>query len=248
MMRDPRWQSSNLNAVLGCCCIEGITVGPSPQFLREQLEISASTMAAPEGWDAGIRDLLRAGGFRPAGRNRPAHEFLARSGAPLASISSVVDANNVISLRRRIPASVIDAAVCGEEIIIREGVSGERYVFNRSGQELDLEGLLVVCASSESPVASPVKDSLAAHVTEKTQAIVFCAYGSLRLMEPPAMEAVIDDFARLAIPAAGGQLSAAWVVTASGLACWRTEVCERPGEAGASCKDVWRARRSKTEE
>ncbi|MCU0611958.1 MAG: phenylalanine--tRNA ligase beta subunit-related protein [Candidatus Eisenbacteria bacterium] len=217
MVRGLSWRSGNAHALLGIVVIEDVAVGPSPPWLRARLVAPAEARLEPERWDGAVRAMLRSGGFRPTGRNRPAHEFLARVSGGVPSISNLVDVNNVVSLGFRIPASAIDAGVLGGGVAVREGRPGERYVFNRSGQELDLEGLLILCGMTDMPVASPVKDSLVAHVTEETTRVVFCAYGSLEVMAPRDMEAVVDEIARLAISAAGGRVSMGWIASARGV-------------------------------
>lgn len=217
MMSDPCWRSKNTEALVGIAAVEGVRIGPSPAWLLAQLATATTRRDSVDRWDQGVRAMLRAGGFRPSGRNRPAHEFLSRVCGGVATISNVVDVNNIVSLTHRLPASVIDAVVSEGSLVIREGEAGERYVFNRSGQELDLEGLLIVCSATGAPIASPVKDSLVAHVTERTSAIVFCAYGSSRMMDASDMEAMLDDFMAMTARAAGGGEAGRWILSCSGV-------------------------------
>ena len=58
-----------------------------------------------------VRLLLRHGGFKPAGRGKPASEYLLRGrGGTLASINAAVDVCNIVSLHSGLPISVVDLA------------------------------------------------------------------------------------------------------------------------------------------
>lgn len=107
-----------------------------------------------------VRALLRHGGFKPSGRSKPASEYLVRAATEgnLGSINLAVDVCNVISLARGLPISVIDLdrAVGPLAVGIPEGP--HRYVFNTTGQEIDVTGLLSVL-DADGPCAGPVKDA-----------------------------------------------------------------------------------------
>lgn len=107
-----------------------------------------------------VRDLLRHGGYRPTGRGKPASEFLlgASAEAPLAPINVAVDACNGVSLHSGLPISVIDLERARAPFSVRAGAAGEAYVFNASGQTIDLEGLLCLC-DADGPCANAVKDA-----------------------------------------------------------------------------------------
>jgi DNA/RNA-binding domain of Phe-tRNA-synthetase-like protein len=107
-----------------------------------------------------VRDLLRHGGFKPTGRSKPSSEYLLREQGEgrLAPINPVVDVCNVVSLWSGIPISVIDADRIAEPLSVGVAPRDAKYVFNRSGQELDLGGLLCL-SDAEGPVANAVKDS-----------------------------------------------------------------------------------------
>lgn len=209
-MEHVHWASKNPLAMVGMARISGVRVAPSPPWLVEMLRTPPMEVCDPAAWDEAIRAMIRAGGFKPSGRNRPAHEFLARSGA--VSISNVVDANNAFSLRHRLPASAVDTGVFKGACVVREGRAGEWYVFNRSGQSLDLEGLLVLCDAQDTPVASPVKDSLAAHVSGATEDVVLCIYGTKALLTPGQVTRLLEEFCALVREAAGGRQAGIWVV------------------------------------
>ena len=106
-----------------------------------------------------VRDLFRVGGFKPLGRNKLASEYLkaARLKGRLGSINPLVDALNAASYRFGLPISVVD--LDRTEGPLRTGiVDTGRYVFNASGQELNLAGLLCL-HDAQGPCANAIKDS-----------------------------------------------------------------------------------------
>lgn len=131
-----------------------------------------------------LRDVLRHGGYKPTGRGKPASEFLlaqALSGG-LPRILNLVDINNLVSVRCAHPISVFDAEALGPEIAVRFGRAGERYVFNASGQHMDLAGLPVVARGpGREAVGNPIKDSMLCKVGAQTRHALYVVYGSARL-------------------------------------------------------------------
>jgi DNA/RNA-binding domain of Phe-tRNA-synthetase-like protein len=128
-----------------------------------------------------VRAMLRHGRYRPSGRGKPASEFLLhaalRGEFPL--IYGPVDANNAISLASGLPGSIFDADLTGPVLLLRYGLSGESYVFNSSGQSIDLEDLVVACragADGWEPCGNPVKDSMATKVRAETRNVIGILY------------------------------------------------------------------------
>lgn len=109
---------------------------------------------------AAVRDLLRHGGYKPTGRGKPASEYLIRAASEgaLGSINAAVDACNAVSLHSGLPISVIDLDLARPPLRVGVAPEGARYVFNASGQAIDLAGLLCVF-DAEGPCANAVKDS-----------------------------------------------------------------------------------------
>jgi len=107
-----------------------------------------------------IRELLRHGGFKPAGRSKPASEYLIKAVQEklLSSINLAVDACNVASLHSGLPISVVDLELVKEPLRVRVAEQGASYVFNVSGQILDASGLLCLFDAA-GPCGSAVKDS-----------------------------------------------------------------------------------------
>lgn len=153
---------------LGVVAVEGGEVRPSGSELKTAAEALATKYGA-EGWELpdgkrkAVRDMLRAEGFSPTGRNRPAHELLLKDikeRGGFNHINNVVDVNNVISLEYLLPVSIFDLDKIGDTLIVRYGREGEEYVFNQSAQVLALKRLVVCCRGDGTPVGSPVKDSM----------------------------------------------------------------------------------------
>ncbi len=125
------------------------------------------------------RDVLRFGGHRPTGRGKPSAEYLVRAAGEgaLSPINLAVDACNAVSLASGIPISVVDLdrARAPFEVRIAEG---GLYVFNRSGQEIDLTGLLCLF-DAEGPCANAVKDSQRTKTSAGTTATLSVLWGPL---------------------------------------------------------------------
>ncbi len=105
------------------------------------------------------RNLLRHGGHKPTGRGKPSSEYLVRASAGdgLPQINLGVDCCNAISLLSGLPISVIDMDRAQAPFRIAVAESGS-YVFNESGQEIRLTGLLCL-NDTKGPCANAVKDS-----------------------------------------------------------------------------------------
>ena len=132
-----------------------------------------------------VRELLRHGGFKPSGRSKPASEYLVgavkRDG--LGLINAAVDACNVVSLHSGFPIGVIDLdRAAGSKLHIGIAPEGATYVFNASGQEMRLTGLLTL-ADAEGPCGNPVKDSQRTKTHEGTRSTFTFVWGHRDLTE-----------------------------------------------------------------
>ena len=76
----------------------------------------------------------------------------------LSPINLAVDACNVVSYHSGFPISVVDLDRAVTPFRVAVAGPDARYVFNASGQEMDLEGLLCLY-DAEGPSANAVKDS-----------------------------------------------------------------------------------------
>jgi DNA/RNA-binding domain of Phe-tRNA-synthetase-like protein len=115
---------------------------------------------APDDHTEQVRALLRHGGFKPAGRNKPCNEYIRKAAAEgnFPRINAVVDLTNVAVLRGGLPISTVDLDRLEGPLRIGTAPEGASYVFNRSGQVIDLSGLLCLF-DSQGPCANAVKDA-----------------------------------------------------------------------------------------
>jgi DNA/RNA-binding domain of Phe-tRNA-synthetase-like protein len=125
-----------------------------------------------------VRDLLRHGGYKPTGRGKPSCEYLVRAVADgsLSSINLAVDACNAVSFHSGLPISVIDLGRATPPFRIEVAPPGASYVFNASGQEIDLGGLL--CLMDEhGPCANAVKDAQRTKTDDTTTETLSVVWG-----------------------------------------------------------------------
>lgn len=145
-------------------------------------------IVAPDGVDdavrTSVRDLLRAvGGFKPAGRSKPASEYLVAAVAEgrFPRINALVDACNVASLHSGLPISLVDVdLLAGTELAVRCAPAPTSYVFNPSGQTIDASGLLAVF-DAEGPTGTPVKDAQRTKTSDATRAALSVVWGTKAL-------------------------------------------------------------------
>ena len=121
---------------------------------------AAAPLSRSEETRQAVRDLLRHGGYKPTGRGKPASEYLVKAveAGKLGSINAAVDCCNVVSFHSGLPISVVDLALAEPPFRIGIAEPGTRYVFNASGQEIDVGGLLCLFDAA-GPCANAVKDS-----------------------------------------------------------------------------------------
>ncbi len=129
-----------------------------------------------------IRQLLRHGGFKPAGRSKPASEYLVAAHAEgrFPRINAAVDACNVASLWSGLPISLVDLDRVVGELSIGVCPAGTSYVFNPSGQVIDASGLLAVF-DAEGPTGTPVKDAQRTKTHDGTRTTLSIIWGSKQL-------------------------------------------------------------------
>jgi DNA/RNA-binding domain of Phe-tRNA-synthetase-like protein len=127
---------------------------------------------------AAIRDMLRHGGYKPTGRGKPASEYLVRAASEqsLGTINLAVDACNAVSLHSAFPISVIDLDQAAPPFRIGVAAKGERYIFNRSGQEIDLAGL-VCLFDSNGACGNAIKDAQRTKTTPDTRRTLSIIWG-----------------------------------------------------------------------
>jgi DNA/RNA-binding domain of Phe-tRNA-synthetase-like protein len=134
---------------------------PSPEWLTALLRPDApAPLSSDDAVRGAVRDLLRHGGYKPTGRGKPASEYLVRAAGDgsLGSINAVVDACNAVSLHSGLPISVVDLERAKAPFRLGLAPEGAQYVFNASGQSIDVSGLLCLF-DAEGPCANAVKDA-----------------------------------------------------------------------------------------
>jgi len=157
-----------------------LTQWPTPEEVLALLNLRAQ---APLQRDDDVRDkirqLLRQSGFKPTGRSKPASEYLVRAvgEGKLGSINLAVDVCNVVSLHSGLPISVIDLDRATEPFRIGVAPAGTAYVFNPSGQEMDLNGLLCLF-DREGPCANAVKDAQRTKTGPETRRTLSVVWGT----------------------------------------------------------------------
>lgn len=170
--------------------------------LRTLLEARKSGALSPaeEARRAACRDLLRNGSYKPTGRGKPASEYLlgaAKEGV-FPRVNALVDVNNLVSLKHLLPISLWDSGLCASSAFeFRLGAPEESYVFNPSGQELDLEDLVCGCelaGGGSRPIVTPIKDGMRTKVRPETAAVIGAVYYPAWAVTPAEIEAVNAEF------------------------------------------------------
>jgi DNA/RNA-binding domain of Phe-tRNA-synthetase-like protein len=134
---------------------------PTPPWLVALLQPDAEApLQASDAIRTAVRDLLRGHGYKPTGRGKPASEYLAGAAAAgkLSGINLAVDACNATSLHSGLPISVVDLDLARSPLRVGVAPPGSSYVFNATGQTIDLGGLLCLFDAA-GPCANAVKDA-----------------------------------------------------------------------------------------
>jgi len=211
-------------AIFGAAHFSGVVVEDSPEELRELInDFCAGLLEKCKSSDGAfealsnmevVRGLLRQGGFKPSGRNRPANEYLLREMMETGRfqfILNLVDINNYLSLKYGLPMSVLDAGRFSGIPLFRLGKANESYVFNPSGQEIDLEKLIVIAdekdaGSGESiPIGSPIKDSMLGKISRQTTSVIGVVYSPAEDQFVEVVETVLREWVLLSQRFAGAK-------------------------------------------
>jgi DNA/RNA-binding domain of Phe-tRNA-synthetase-like protein len=147
-----------------------------------ELLASATCAELPEPDDAlraAIRDVLRQRGFKPTGRSKPSSEYLLRAQREggIRSINLAVDAGNAVSLHSGLPISVVDLGKLAAPLAIHSAPPGEQYVFNPTGQVIDLGGLPCLYDAAGA-CANAVKDAQRTKTSGETRATINIIWSS----------------------------------------------------------------------
>jgi DNA/RNA-binding domain of Phe-tRNA-synthetase-like protein len=208
---------NNTNLIAGIVFAEELKIAQSPSELvgiinAEVEDIKNGKKYMPQSIKEGIRNLLRKGGFKPVGRNKPASEYLYQKAIegifPL--INNCVDINNLVSIKTFLPISMLDANVLGVNMCFRYGLKGEQYVFNNSGQVIELEGLCCLCGIKENgdsiPLGNPVKDSMKGKLRDTSSSLIAAIYSSRDITSVSDMQKHLELFEELLEKFASGRV------------------------------------------
>jgi DNA/RNA-binding domain of Phe-tRNA-synthetase-like protein len=148
------------------------------EVLRLFVPSAPAPLRRDEASRAAVRDLLRHGGYKPTGRGKPGSEYLVRAAeeGTLGSINVAVDLCNAVSLHSGLPISVVDLDRAAAPLRIGIAAPETRYVFNRSGQEIDVGGLLCLF-DAEGACANAVKDAQRTKTSETTTHVLCLVWG-----------------------------------------------------------------------
>ena len=172
-----------------------------------ELASTDETLIAPDGLAASddvraqIRDALRAGGYKPSGRGKPASEYLIAAAAEgrFPRINLAVDLGNQVSCATGLPVSVIDLDRLAPPLAVELAAPGTRYVFNASGQEIDASGLAIL-VDAHGPSGSAVKDAQRTKTDASTTRTLSIVWGARGL---PGRAAAVAAWYRARCEAAG---------------------------------------------
>lgn len=156
---------------------------PRPeQLLALTVPGATAPLSSSETVRTEVRNLLRAGGFKPAGRSKPASEYLAAafSEGRFPAINAGVDACNVVSLHSGLPISLVDLELVSGPLTIAVAPAGTSYVFNPSGQVIDASGLICLF-DALGPTGTPVKDAQRTKTHDETRATISIVWGTTAL-------------------------------------------------------------------
>ena len=180
---------------LGCLRFTAEVKAPDERFWAEMEETYLPQVRAAiegRGWSEipgirGSRLMYKAFGRNP-GRYRVSSEALlrrVRRGDELYHINTVVDVNNLLSVKSGLSVGSYDLACVSGPIVLRRAGAGEGYT--GIGKDfLDMENMLVL-TDDEGPFGSSMSDSTRAMVTEQAKDILVVIYCFENAIDLPAL-------------------------------------------------------------
>ncbi len=176
----------------------------TPASILALLEPQASApICSSDTVRAEVRALLRHGGFKPAGRSKPASEYLhaVHQAGTFPAINAAVDACNVVSLHSGLPISLVDLDRTHGTLRVGIAEQGTSYPFNPSGQLIDVSGLCCLF-DADGPTGTPVKDAQRTKTHGRTQHALAILWGTRALAGRTTQagawyRALVADFATL---------------------------------------------------
>jgi DNA/RNA-binding domain of Phe-tRNA-synthetase-like protein len=158
------------------------TLATPPAIAGAASLAAAAPLASSDEVRAAVRALLRHGGYKPAGRGKPASEYLAAAASEgrFPAINAVVDACNVVSLHSGLPISLVDLDRTTGALRLAIAPAGTTYAFNPSGQVIDASGLICLW-DAEGPTGTPVKDAQRTKTSDATRTTLAIVWGTTAL-------------------------------------------------------------------
>ena len=207
-MTDIRLVSQNPHLAVGFLKAVDCRIRPADAELEQRIAALQSAVAAADYQlrygkaKKDVRDLLRWGGFKPAGRNKPASEYIINRclAGEFPVVNNLVDINNYLSAKTFLPMSIADMDKLQEPLVVREGREDESYVFNPSGQVMRLHGLPCVFHSPESrlvPFANGVKDAQNTKIQDHTRQVAVLVHATTCLYDRQALDGIMADWAHM---------------------------------------------------
>lgn len=123
----------------------------------------------------------------------------------MSTINLAVDVCNVVSLHSGLPVSVVDLDRVREPLRIGIASAGATYVFNASGQTIDLGGLLCLF-DAEGPCGTAVKDAQRTKTDGQTRRTLSLIWGTKTL---PGRTAQVETWYRSLLEQQGATTEAA---------------------------------------
>lgn len=157
---------------------------PTPDWLTQLADVGAETPfdAPDDAHKKAVRDMLRHGGFKPAGRNKPCSEYMraAALSGRFPTINAAVDLTNVAVLHGALPVCTVDLDKLVAPLHVGVAPPDSAYVFNASGQEIKLTGLWCL-HDAQGPCSNAIKDSQRTKVGDETTRSLTLIWGTRAL-------------------------------------------------------------------
>jgi DNA/RNA-binding domain of Phe-tRNA-synthetase-like protein len=176
--------AAGVAVALGCieCSVEvareAVALGAAlTEEAARRAEVLAGSPVGEVPQVAATRRAYKALGKDPS-RYRPSAEALLRrlaQGKGLYRINTVVDTNNLVSLRTGLSIGAYDLAKLSPPVALRRGRAGESYEAIGRGP-INLEGLPLL-ADRNGPFGSPTSDSARSMITEQTGRLLMVIFG-----------------------------------------------------------------------
>lgn len=170
------------------------------QVAREAREALTKGDLAADPTVAALRKLFRAAGCDP-GRYRPSSEALLRrvlQGEELPWINALVDLNNCLSVKLRVPCCILDETCLEPPVALRAGRAGE--VLDSMRGPLNLEGKPLL-EDRRGPFGTPISDSERVKVRPETDRAWLVAYLPAGLVTSERAERELDALLAAALVA-----------------------------------------------